>query len=346
MMNFAAEWKKYVNFKQLEYNEFISKFQKVPDSYFIEKIDGMLGALIFVKGYTYFVTINNIKIIDLPVLEEYSDILSRNRTIKEIVLIGELVAVRNNLILPFPDLMSVVKMSRLVENKPLVQHYIYDIFSINSKRFTSYKESIEEITSHFRNTKRIHIPKYVYGGVDDFKDLYAKAIRKKGIEGVVARLDDGRDNYKIKTTTSWDMIVYGIGSTKMKSWPRKQISYLKLAFIGPDGTFRSSSDVGTGFTHAKRSELYDYFVGGKKIISDEINGEFFVKPEMVVEIKAFRWRIKQAPAYKFTRSKYVSLGSKLTISLDMPSFVRERPDKSVNDVDIRLDQLGTGAEIR
>ena len=343
MMNFALEWKKQTNFKQLEYNEFISKFQKVPDSYYVEKIDGMLGALVYAKGYAYFVTINDIKIVDLPVLDEYVECLSRNHAIKEAVLIGELVGVRNNTILPFPDLMSVVKTSRLPENKPLVQHYIYDVWSINSKRFTSYKESIEQIESYFRNRERIHIPKYVYGDIDDFKGLYAKAIRKAGIEGIVARLNDGKQNYKVKTTTSWDLVVYGIGNTKMKTWPRKHISYLKLAFIGPDGSFRSTSDVGTGFTHAERTKLYDYFKD--KIISEEVDGEFFVKPEMVVEVKAWRWRIKQAPAYKFVRGKYLPLGNKMTVSLDMPSFVRERPDKSVNDVDVRIDQLGTGAEI-
>jgi len=335
MINFAADWKKSVNFKQVEYNDFISKFEKVPDSYFLEKIDGILGAFTYAGGFGAFTTVNDIKITGIPVVDEYRAILQRDNEVRHIVLIGELVAVKNNVILPFPELISVVKTSRLDVNKPLIHHYIYDVFSIDGKRNTSYKESMKFILENFQGASRVHIPKYVYGDIEDFKHLYSKSVTKAGIEGIVARLRDGKNNYKIVATTSWDVALIGMGGRTMKSWGRNQAPYLVVAFMGPDGTFRRTSDVGIGFTIKKRQEFFEYIMENKV---QEISGEVFVPPEKVIQVRARRWRQKQSPAYLWTGEQYKLIGKKDSISLDMPSFLRPREDKNVNDYDVRLNQ--------
>jgi len=335
MINFAADWKKSVNFKQVEYNDFISKFEKVPDSYFLEKIDGVLGAFTYAGGFAAFTTVNDIKITGLPVVDEYRTILERYNDFKHIVLIGELVAVKNNIILPFPELISVVKTSRLDRNKSLIHHYIYDVFSIDGKRSTSYRESMKFILENFQGASRIHIPKYVYGSIEDFKNLYTKSVVKEGIEGIVARLQDGKNNYKIKSSTTWDLALLGMGNRTMKSWGRDQAPYLITAFMGTDGTFRRTSDVGTGLTIKERQEFFKYVMDNKIM---EIKGEVFVPPERVVEVRASRWRHKQSLAYLWTGKEYRVIEKRDSIMLDMPSFLRARDDKSVNDYDVRLSQ--------
>jgi ATP-dependent DNA ligase len=336
MLNFAAEWKRSVNFKQVEYNDFISKFENVSDSYFLEKIDGILGALTYVDGFASFSTVNDIKIDNLPLIDEYKYILQRRGDLRHVVLIGELVAVKRNVILPFPELIGVVKTSRLEINKPLIHHYIYDIFSIDGKRSTSYKDSMQFILQNFQGASKIHIPKYVHGGIEDFKHLYAKSVTKEGIEGIVARLRDGKRNYKIKSSTTWDVALLGIGDKTMKSWSREQAPYLVTAFMGPDGTFRRTSDVGTGFSMKEREDFFNYVMHNKV---QEIGEEVFVPPEKVIEVRASRWRPKQSPAYLWTGREYKLVGKKASVSLDMPSFLRSREDKSVNDYDVRLTQI-------
>ena len=336
MINYAAEWKRSVNFKQVEYNDFISKFIKVSDSYFLEKIDGMLGAYTYVDGFGSFTTVNDIKITNLPLLDEYKLILQRKASLNHAVLIGELVAIKNNTILPFNDIMSVVKTSYHESNKPLVHHYIYDAFTIDGKRITSYKDAMKFILENFQGAVRIHIPKYVHGDIEDFKKLYAKAVTKQGVEGVVARLHDGKKNYKIKSTTSWDLAVIGMGDKTMKAWGRNQAPYLITAFVGDDGTFRRSSDVGTGFTISEREEFFRYIMSNKV---QEIGGEVFVPPVKVIEVRAFRWREKMTQSYLWTGKQYKLVGKKDSISLDMPSFLRVREDKKVNDYDVRLTQI-------
>ena len=54
MKNYSLEWKKYVNFKEISYNDFLVKFHEIKDAYYLEKIDGMLGALIYIKDKDIF----------------------------------------------------------------------------------------------------------------------------------------------------------------------------------------------------------------------------------------------------------------------------------------------------
>jgi len=334
MKNSALEWKRLTNLRQIDYNNFVSKFANTTDSYFLEKIDGVLAAFTYFNDFGSFMTINDVKIAGLPVIDEYINILRRGN-FRHVVVIGELVAVKNNSILPFGDLLSVIKMSRLESNKPLIYHYVYDIFSIDGKKATSYKESMNFILQNFQGAKRTRIPKYVYGNIEDFSKLYSKSILKTGIEGIVARLNDGRRNYKIKATTSWDVVVLGMGSKSMKAWKKDQAPYLITAFLGPDGTFRRSSDVGTGFTFKDREDFFKYIMKNKV---QEIGDEVFVKPAKIIEIRAFRWRQRPSQAYLWTGKEYRMVGNKDSVILDMPSFLRVREDKSVNDYDIRLSQ--------
>ncbi len=337
MINYALNWKKAVNFKQIELDEFIKKFPKLPTSIFLQKIDGILGAFVYEKGKeSYFSTVNNIVIKDLPVIYEYESVL-KDADIKEAVLIGELVAVKAGHILPFPQTASVVKTSYREDNKSLIQHYVYDVWSLGERKITNFHEAFLFLAKNFtrKNSIRVHMPRAAAGGIDALEKVFREWIGKPGVEGVVARLPDGK-NYKIKPAMSVDLAIIGAGHERMPAWKKNQISYLITAFMDKDGVFRLSSKIGTGFSNMEREHLFEYV---KTVSVQSYNGEFFFKPTKVAEVQFDRYRFKVMPAYKWDEFRYIKVGSLLSTTLDMPRFLRFREDKEVNEYDVRLTQI-------
>ncbi len=341
MKNYALDWKHYVNFKEISYNDFLLKFHDLKNSkyiYYMEKIDGMLGALVYIRNNDiFFQTTTGAKIKDdLPVLNEYKYFLSKNKDIKEAIFLGELVAVKHNTILPFNQSQSIIKTSYIQENKPLIHHYLYDVWSINGKRF-SFPESIDFIkrTIDERQLLYIHIPKTSYGVLDNFRYLYSKSVGEiPGIEGIVIRSSE--KNYKVKPFSSFDLVVIGVGNVSMKTWDRNKVSYLVVAFVDNDGIFRTSSKVGVGFSEKERSNLFEY---AQKNKVQEMNGEIFIKPKLIIEAQWRRYLLRKMPSYKFKNGKYEYVGNLLSATMHMPSFLRFREDKKINDYDLRLDQI-------
>jgi ATP-dependent DNA ligase len=113
------------------------------------------------------------------------------------------------------------------------------------------------------------------------------------------------------------------------------VSYLHTAFIDKNGIFRSSSKIGTGFTASRRAEFFRYLNENKLY---EKKGEIFVKPERIIEIKYFRYRITPTPSYKL-EDEYKYVGDKNSITFSHPSFERIRQDKRPNRFDTRLQQI-------
>lgn len=340
MINYAESWKKYVNFHQYSYKDFISEFSNISNTYFIEKFDGMLGALIFDhKQEPFFQTTFEGRIEgDIPVLYEYK-ILLKSLGIKNAVIIGELIAIKNGKILPFNEIVSVVKMNREPQNKPLIYHAIYDIWEIDKKNYKgNFNESVKFLNSlKFRKRKNIIIPKFGKGDINSFIDLYNRTYETSGFDGVVARDIKGR-NYKIKFTNTLDLLVIGAGNTEMKNWPKGQISYLITSFLDKDGLYRTSSKIGTGFDETIRTNLFNSIQKNKLY---EKNGNLYVPPkrEFIIEVKFFRYRITETPTYKYQNGIYNFVGNKDSITLSHPVFVRFRPDKNINKNDLRLEQI-------
>jgi len=338
MKNYALEWKKYVNFKDVSYSDFMSKFYNLKDAYYMEKIDGMLGALVYIRDKDiFFQTTTGAEIRDdLPVLKEYKFILDRISSIGKAVFLGEIVAVKHNTILPFNQSQSIIKTSYITENKMLIHHYLYDVWEVNGKRF-NFPEAIDFIKRNIdeRTLSYIHIPKTSYGLIKNFRYLYSQSVGKKsGIEGIVVRTKD--KNYKVKPFSTFDLAVIGAGEVGLPAWNKNQISYLITAFVDKNGIFRTSSKVGTGFKEKERRELFDYVQKNKV---RESNGKFFIKPELVVEVQWRRYSIIETPAYKFKNGQYEYIGNLKSASMHMPSFLRVRTDKKINYYDLRIEQV-------
>jgi hypothetical protein len=159
--NYALKWKQRSNFKQISLDDFVRKYPSLPTTIFTQKIDGILGAFVYEKGEeSYFTTVNNIVIKNLPVIYEYESIL-KDSDYKEVVLVGELVAVKAGQILPFPQTSSIIKTSYRDDNKPFVQHYVYDVFSLDKRQIENYQEAFLFLVKNFtrKNIIIIHMHK-------------------------------------------------------------------------------------------------------------------------------------------------------------------------------------------
>ena len=106
-MNPAEEWKKWMNLRSIPYEDFPSEL--VSEYHFMEKIDGGLTAMIYVRGKpAVFLSKREIKRENLLVLKEYASILGKDPKIKSMIIMGESVGVKNGEIIPFNKTMSVI----------------------------------------------------------------------------------------------------------------------------------------------------------------------------------------------------------------------------------------------
>lgn len=333
MINYSIKWKKEKKFIQIPYHDFVT----LPDdtAVYMAKVDGMLGGLIFDKDNFFFQTTTAKEIVDIPALYEYS-VLFKKYGITQATIMGELVAQRGGTILPDNESQSIVKKSYIPANKDLIYHYPVDIVSINNKD-VSFMNALSFLSRTIGKTGLPHIklPKFEVGNLEVFRGLYKEILDKPGYDGIVARNYNGK-NYKIKFTETVDLAIIGAGHEEMKAWKKGEVSYLLTAFIDKDGLFRSSSKIGTGFKKPQRIKFFN-FVRDNYLYKE--NGEYFLKPQMVVETKYFRYRITDTPTYKFHNGIYKRVGNNRSITLSHPSYERMRKDKKATKYDTRLEQI-------
>ena len=335
MRNFALDWKNEVNFNQVTYEDFVTLFDDIKNVMFLEKLDGMLGMLIYNKKDIFFQTTTGREIRDLPVLSEYKSMLS-NLDVNEAMIAGELVGQKNGVIFTFPMTQSVVKTWYAEKSKDLIHHYPYDLYSLNGKK-PGFKEGFNFLARSSKALSHIRIPAALNGDMTTFRMFFLNTEKKQGTDGVVARNIKDR-NYKIKFFNTVDLVIIGGGEKTMKAWSKNQIPYLITAFIDKDGNFRETSKVGTGFTFPEREMFFKYITKNEISVRD---GEILVKPTLVIEVKFFRSFQPNGRVYSFNNGKYEFIHNDKTITFSNPSFMRLRPDKRANKIDVRMEQLPT-----
>ncbi len=333
--NWATDWKKGINFKQLNYDEFVSLYLDMPNSIMMEKVDGNLGILYYneKEENLFFQSTGARETRDLPVLEEYRQKF-KSMGIKSCKIAGELVGIKNGTILPLNKTQSVVKTAyKIPAYRNLVHHFLFAAIEVNGKSFTP-QNSFQWVRK-FKVSKHIHKPKMTIGGLEIFRKMFKEGIAKEGIEGVVI-LDLNGKNYKVKEQNTVDLAVIGGGKIGEKAWIKDQVSYLLTAFVDRKGNFRSSCKVGGGFTFPQRSFFFDYLHKNKLY---EIDGEFFVKPKLVIEVKYFRVMMTPTITYNFQNGEYQNLGMQDSMQFSHPSYMRLREDKGPNPKDCRFEQI-------
>jgi ATP-dependent DNA ligase len=336
MKNYAAIWKKESDFIQMPYEDFVTEFPNPPNLFMLEKLDGMLGAFIYNEGKkSFFQTTRGHEIYDVPVINEY-EILLRQRGVRNAIITGELVAKVRGKILPFNETMSIVKTSYRPQNKDLIHHYPFDIYEIDDTK-PNFQKAIQLLSRFVKKSglPHIHLPAMGVGDLRIFRFFYRRTKEKDGFDGVVIRGLKGK-NYKVKFTNTADVLVIGAGKEGLPAWGRNQVSYLMTGFIDRDGNVRVGSKVGTGFSSADRSSFYQ-FVQKNKWYEEE--GLIYIRPQLIIEVKYFRYRITEMPILSIGRDKYIQFGKRHSVTFSHPSFERKREDKKPNKVDTRLEQF-------
>ena len=338
MSNYALMWKKRTNLQAYTFDDFVSSFPSISKSFFLAKIDGQLAPILFQKGKkTFFQTTSNHVVDDLPVIDEYEKLFNK-LNLDQAIFVGELVAKQGDKILPFNQQQSIIKKSYLPANKNKIYHYLFDIYFVNNKEITSFSTSynmIKSLETQIKKFNYIDIVPYSQGDMKEFRSFFNNVINISGVEGAVIRTDG--KNYKIKIPESFDVVILGAGNTKMKLWPRRQISYLIVGFVDKNNILRLSSKIGTGFTSSLREELYQYVMKNKVLETED--GDAFVPPEKVIEVNCRGYFFKEMPTCEYKNGQYYFKGKKLSATLRQPSFIRFREDKTVNDYDVRISQV-------
>lgn len=338
MINYAKEWRDLVNFKAMDYSEFVSSFTE-SRAYYSRKVDGMLGPLIYNKDIQAFQTTTGQLIQNIPVLGEYISILKNsNQKIDNSVFVGELVCQIYNNIMPFNRTVSVVKTPNVDEHSLLIHHYIYDILYFNGHKIASYREALRLINQlfNFKTTQRIHFPTTIEGNLNDFRDMFSKTKHMQGYDGIIVRQENGR-NYKVKPSLTLDMVIVGAGNTEMPAWPHNQISYLIVALMDKYGKYRLSSKVGTGFKAPVREYFFNYVNANR--VSDIVKGEFMVKPLKVIEVECLSYDPKPMLAFEYENGKYKPIGYKMSVTLRNSRMSKIRDDKTPSFDDCGIKQI-------
>ena len=335
-MNPAVEWYKKTNLRSIAYEDFPPEL--IPQYHFLEKIDGGLTAMIYVRGKpAVFLSKRNIKRENLLVLKEYEHILSKQKNIKSIVIIGESTGVKNGDILPFNKTMSVITTAyKNPEYDKMYHHFPFDIYSLNGKVSSDNMDSkLKLIHKLFKSAKQIVPVRYTKG---DLAGAWKTFLTRKNAEGLVAF--GPKNNYKIKLSYNVDVVIVSVGLKGMKTWERGEASYARVAFMNREGKFVLSTKVGSGFTVAQRKELFKW-AHANSVQSPVTNDqEVWVKPERVIEILYMTHYIKpDAHTLTYGKDGWKLQSISKGCSFRNPSLVRYRTDKSANPHDLRLEQI-------
>jgi ATP-dependent DNA ligase len=344
MTNYARLWKDKLGFKEFTINEFIDKFETKKEHYiFEEKIDGQLAAFIYKEGEkSYLLSINNKKIEDIELIYEFEKLIKNNKfkPIKEIVIIGDLTAIVNNKILPFNQSQSIVKTPHKGNNSELIHHFVYDIFSINGVETTQYKRNLFILVQLFKHkSEKIQVVTESWGTTEKLQTAFDKliGIHAPATDGIVIRTYNEMKAYKIKKKHTYDVVVIGIGNTKMTAYKKQQMSYLIVAFRDKNGNYILTSKIGTGFKTSIRSWFYDYAQKYKLYETDK--GEIFFPPKIVAEVECQDIRKENVSSYAYKKNIYVYKGNTPSAMMRVPIFLRFREDKLPTIQNVRIEQI-------
>ena len=210
--------------------------------------------------------------------------------------------------------------------------------------------SYEEILATLEGLHLATPPHCLLNKADDIRRQF-EDWTSAGHEGAVIRSDAG-GCYKLKPRHSLDAVV--IGFTEGTDDRRGMIHDLLLALMRADGTYHLLGRVGSGFTDAERFEwlcdLQDSVVGSDFVEANDGMAYRMVSPTWVIEISILDL-ITQSTRGEPIKSMVLDWESKgdngcwrivrrlPLAAMISPQFDRRRHDKSVNPVDLRLEQI-------
>lgn len=184
------------------------------------------------------------------------------------------------------------------------------------------------------------------GGVKEIKELWRDWVLARHFEGLVITEQKGQlyRMVKVKTWFNIDAVILAIDTTG-KTWNRGLFGSLYLGLMDKKGRIIEIGKMSGGTEEWKRKMR-------KKLSRDKIKtvaGKVYVKPKYVLEVKY----LETAPAKNYWDAFVLTRDKKLKpISLPREyrrlkpfsiraglKFVRDRPDKTIRQRDIRIEQI-------
>lgn len=286
----------------------------------------------------------------LPLLEELRQQLGRHG-IRRAQIVGELYVNRSD---RRPRVHDVVQVARRPESQVEVDSLCFAVFDIaaidGAPPPTGCAALVALIEKLFAGGQRVDpVETRVLHSAQEVEALFEQWVEGEGAEGLVARSDEF-GQFKIKPRHNLDVAV--IGFTEGMDDRAGMLHDLLVAVMRPEGLLQVLGRVGGGFTDDERRDwLSDLKDTGADSEYTEVNDQVayqFVRPERVIEMSCLdlivqntrgatidkmvlRW---DAPAFTYRTIRRLPLCNPIS-----PQFVRLREDKTVNPVDIRLQQV-------
>ena len=191
MENYQENWLDHVKFNHISYDEF--PLAKEKRYYFLEKVLGRESSVVYKRNkYCFLIDRDNEIYKDLYLLDMYKEVLDSKKSIESIIIPGEIVAIHHGRILPINQLENLLKrFSTSRDLNKLINHYPYDILALNN-RSVNFSTVTNYLTMFYMHPL-IRVPKFFKG---DLKLAWKSFLKKRGIEGLMARKEGG-PNYLI-----------------------------------------------------------------------------------------------------------------------------------------------------
>ena len=327
------------------------------EMYISPKIDGELWFMI-IESDEVVLSNTRGKLItgDIPLLSEVSKISKRFKG--RVILVGELFVASKKSRPRVSDLASALGGGAKAEVEKL-GFAAFDIISggdlKSSIPLVDYKDRLALMQRLLADGKRVKCVKTeIINSPEEAINYFNNWVDAGKAEGLVIRVGEGRI-FKVKPSLSIDAVI--IGYTE-KSGDSSQVRSIMLALMRADETFQLLGSCGSLGDEKSRKEMM------KKIQKSQVKSNWrhtsgdgaiyhFVKPEVIVEIKAVDVQGEDSSGDSIRKmvlsikdNEWVALQKLPCASVHHPVFIRYRSDKQVNALDLRIEQISDRCLIR
>ena len=312
--------------------------------YVTRKIDGHMQIAFFDGNTTLLLNSNgNEKAKELKCIDIFTDSLKK-AGVKQAVVAAELYMPCADGRPRHGDVARALADSSLKNNLCLAP---FDLVELDGKAWVveNYSDTHKRLSEIFKEDMVKPVEMQHAANVDELIDIYEKWVKGEGAEGLVVHAG-GTLVWKIKPRHTLDAAVIGYTTTE------RGIRSLMFAMRREDGLFQEFVEGSTGMTDEQRAEVAERLskahVESQYVMSDNRGFAYqMVRPELVFEITTVELiakgnddKIRMNPLLRFDDEKgWLMEGSTPGVSAINIVVVRERTDKTPNEVDVRVSQL-------
>ncbi len=315
------------------------------------KLDGEFSTLVYQDGHAFCINPGGTVRTGLPFLQEAAQTFAA-ANIKSAMIAGELhVHLPKKKRSRVHDVAKVARSPKTAADLKKLRFAAFDIIQLDGQSpGESYADRFQSVESIFAKGKlATTVETQIVSTPSQIKSLVTKWVEDEDSEGVVVRSDE-TGSFKIKPQHTLDVVV--IGFTEAVDQRAGLLHDLLVAVMRKDGSFHVLTKVGGGFTEDQRremlSDLKDMVVESEYI---EVNSDYvayqMVKPEWVIEISCLdliSQTTRGGPVNRMAIDYKADEGYRVVRRLPLatvisPQFVRMRDDKTVEQSDIRIEQV-------